>query len=170
MKTLLKTDQGVTEFLKESNAIEDVWDSKSLLQAIKAWQYIKTKKTLTIKNILKTHAILMEGKLDPVETGAFRKRPVWIGGHEAPKWYVIPYQMDVLCGIMNKERTEEEIQQDHIAFETLHFAIDGNGRTGRILMNWQRIKNGFPILVIKESEKHKYYEWFRSQKFYSRTR
>ena len=48
----------------------------------------------------------------------------------------------------------------HIAYERIHPFIDGNGRTGRMFMNWQRLKAGLPILVIKEKEKQEYYKWF----------
>ena len=42
----------------------------------------------------------------------------------------------------------------------VHPFIDGNGRTGRIFMNWWRVKNGLPILVIKETARQEYYKWF----------
>jgi len=48
----------------------------------------------------------------------------------------------------------------HINFEKIHPFIDGNGRIGRMLLNWQRVKLGLPVLVIKESEKQEYYKWF----------
>jgi Fic family protein len=38
--------------------------------------------------------------------------------------------------------------------------MDGNGRIGRILLNWQRRYWNLPILIIKESEKEEYYKWF----------
>lgn len=61
----------------------------------------------------------------------------------------------------NMASTEEEMVQDHIAFENIHPFIDGNGRMGRILLNWQRVKADLPILIIRESERQEYYSWFR---------
>ena len=161
-------------FLRESNAIENVWDELSLTYARAAWDYLIKKKKLTVKTILRTHAILMHDKLDPEETGAYRKRPVYIGGHEAKKWYVIPDLMDqwykTANGTIKLAETgfrgsgvnsiEEMIKDDHIAFEAIHPFQDGNGRMGRLIMNWQRDKLDLPILVIKEVEKHSYYAWF----------
>ena len=61
----------------------------------------------------------------------------------------------------NKEEIiSNRIRNDHIGFEKIHPFIDGNGRLGRILMNWQRIQCGLDILVIWEIEKQEYYKWF----------
>ena len=155
--------KNVMLFLRESNAVEDIWDELSLTYARAAWDYLIKQEVLTVKNILKTHAILMHGKLDPKETGAYRRRQVWIGEHEAKSWYVIPELMDQWIKIANhgsKINDFDVSKNDHILFESTHPFIDGNGRIGRILLNWQRIKAGLPILVIKEAEKQEYYNWF----------
>ncbi len=159
----MRDNKLVLQFLSESNAIEGVFDADSLLQAYCAWEYLRTQKTLSIGAILKIHKILMlHQPLAPNEKGYFRQAPVWIGGKEAMMWPLVPQRMGELCVIMNEQRTEEEIKQDHIAYEYCHGFIDGNGRTGRMILNWQRIKNGFPILVIHQGEEQMdYYEWFR---------
>ncbi len=157
----------VANFLLESNAIEGVTDSQSLQQALKAWQYITKWKELTGANILRTHAILMKGKLDRQETGAWRRCQVWIGGREGKPWYAVPDLMSQWIKQANhsvqigKEYSEEDLQRDHVDFEKIHPFVDGNGRMGRILMNWQRVKIGKPVLVIKEELKHEYYKWFK---------
>lgn len=150
-------------FLKESNAIEDVWDEQSLTNAKKAWDYLIKQKELTTKNILRTHEILMKDKLDKDNLGHWRKQPVWIGGHEAKPWFAIPDLMEQWIKVANhgaKIKDEDVAKNDHMHFESIHPFIDGNGRMGRILLNWQRVKVGLPILVIKEAEKWGYYSWF----------
>ena len=161
----------IITFLDESNKIESVYDQGSLKQAKKAWDYLIKKKKLTVKTILKTHAILAHNKLAPEETGAFRKRPVWIGGHEAKPWYVVPELMDSwikkanMIFILPKVGITQDILEDHIAFEAIHPFIDSNGRIGRILLNWQRVKVELPILVIYEKEKFQnYYPLFNLDK------
>lgn len=59
---------------------------------------------------------------------------------------------------------DELIRKHHIRFEKIHPFIDGNGRVGRMLMNWQRIKVGLPLLIIWEDEKSDYYKWFKGDK------
>lgn len=149
------------EFLRESNNIENVWDDLSLQQAILAWEFIKKEKTLTIDIILKTHKILMlHQALKPDEKGYFRKKFVSIGGRITP-WETIPQAMQTWVIRVNFPQEQQEIKDSHITYEHIHPFIDGNGRTGRIFMNWQRIKSGLPIIIIKEKEKQEYYGWFK---------
>lgn len=154
------------EFLRESNNIENEWDDDSLIQAIYAWDFIVNQDILTINNILDTHKILMKNyNILETEKGFFRKRDVWIGGHKAKA----PLQIDALIRVWVESANhtlkmtrgiEEQIIKDHIAYEAIHPFIDGNGRTGRIFLNWQRVRAKLPILVIKEKEKYEYYKWF----------
>ena len=46
----------------------------------------------------------------------------------------------------------------HVAFETIHPFVDGNGRTGRLLMNFILRKNGFPMINIPNRIKSRYYD------------
>ena len=154
-------EDDVTRFLRESNAIEDVWDEESLANAKKAWNYIFKLKTLSCDVVLKTHKILMGNQpiLDE-EKGSFRRVPVWIGGREGKPWYVVPELMAQLCKNSKDHKEWEDIKQDHIMFEKIHPFVDGNGRTGRIIMNWQRQRAGLQIMIIEEAKKWDYYKWF----------
>lgn len=157
------------KFLKESNAIEGVYDNYSFHQAKRAWEYLIEQDQLTEEVVLKTHFILMKNKLSPDKRGHFRTVPVYIGGKEARHYSLIKSALKTWLYFMNAEHLHEgldertkgyHIMDDHVGYEKIHPFIDGNGRTGRMFMNWQRSKAGLPILVIKESEKQEYYKWF----------
>lgn len=163
------TDQEV-EFLDHSNRIEGVYDGDSLAQAIEAWEFLKSKKRLTIGVVLKTHKILMLNQnLAPDEKGYFRKVPVWIGGREGILHDRIKYVIEEWLGRINgtaiigeDSYIQSRIKAEHVEYERIHPFVDGNGRTGRMFMNWQRLKLGLPILVIHEGKEQQiYYEWFK---------
>lgn len=150
-----------TRFLRESNAIEDVWDEESLRCAKKAWKYVSKLKKLNCEALLTTHKILMQNQ--PIlekEKGSFRTVPVWIGGREGKPWYAVPELMAQFFENIKEHDKWEDIKRDHVFFEKIHPFVDGNGRTGRILMNWQRQRAGLQILIIEEAKKWDYYKWF----------
>jgi len=154
-------------FLSESNAIEGVYDDDSLKQAVLAWEYLKTEKEMKLSVVLETHKILMLNQhgLYPNEKGYFRKYEVSIGRSFGLNHVLVPEAVEEWCEAMNIPKNitdgkEARSKRLHIDYEKIHPFADGNGRTGRMFMNWWRIKNGLPILVILDSEKYEYYKWF----------
>ncbi len=163
---MTKDELEIIRFLEQSNAIEGVYDADSLLQSLYAWNWL-TEDTadgiLTPSHILKTHKILMlHQPLQPDEKGYFRTIPVWIGGREAMPWDTVGGAIKMFCHRVNESSTEAQIQEDHVFYEKVHPFVDGNGRTGRIFMNWQRLRSGLPLLIIHTGEEQQeYYQWFR---------
>lgn len=153
----------IIEFLRESNAIEGVYDDESLAQAEVAWKYLIGQKKMTTGVVLKTHKILMLNQkgLRPNERGYFRTVPVWVGRRTTLKPILVPGSIEMWCRQMNKPpELEDDWQALHVEYERIHPFIDGNGRTGRMFMNWYRLKNGMPILVVYADERWDYYRWF----------
>lgn len=153
------------EFLRESNAIEGVFDDLSWIDARMAWEYLCAEATiaLNLAIILKTHKILMlHQPLRPNEKGYIRTVDVRVGPRICPAPRRLRFLLDNwIIAANDSPITENRIIRDHVAFENIHPFVDGNGRIGRMLLNWQRIKNGFDILVISVADRREYYELFR---------
>ena len=94
----------------------------------------------------------------PEDKGVFRKIPVRIMGA-----YTEPVQPALL--LENQQRKEtmnhiERIARFHLEFEGIHPFIDGNGRTGRLILNLDLIRNGYPPVNVKFTDRKKYYDAF----------
>lgn len=163
----------VTLFLSESNAIERVYSGDALEDSEKAWAYIERVKKLEVREILQAHRILMR-RLRPDIAGMLRDVTVRIGGKIKPfiSHRLLLDELEHFCGSINElfekaknasnEEKEEMSKNSHIHFEFIHPFEDGNGRTGRLIMNWVRWKIGLPILIIHEGEEQfNYYKWFK---------
>ena len=168
-----KETMEIIEFLDHSNRIEGVHDDRSLHDAIEAWLHLSKLEKLSRPQVCKVHRMLMRNQaLAMSEKGAYRIIPVYIGRHEAMKAALIPIAMKEWMTAMNqfpnrpKISTEEKEHRSkvlHVKYEKIHPFVDGNGRTGRMFMNWWRIRNGLPILIIHEGEEQmEYYKWFQS--------
>lgn len=150
----------VEEFLSESNKIENEYSKEALEDTKQAWvmAYLMKDEPFSINYILGIHGRLAK-RLNPKIAGKIRDCAVYIGGRAClQSREEIEEELTELCKKVPK--TEKEIKEFHKVYENIHPHSDFNGRTGRILMNIQRINIGLPILIIKEKEKYEYYKWF----------
>lgn len=98
----------------------------------------------------------------------FRAVQVIILGAEdiSPKPEQVPNLMNCFIANYNNSTEEnifEKIARYHIEYESVHPFQDGNGRTGRLLINYELIKNNLSPAVIDVENRSKYYEFLRTK-------
>lgn len=162
------TIDNILYMLKESNAIEGEYDQQQLDDALEAWDFLIDNSGIKMTPVLikQTHSILMKNKYDisKKHKGDFRDVPVWIGGDkkDQPK-IVIERQIEQWCEHVNSTDKNHDPIHCHLEFENIHPFIDGNGRMGRMLLNWHLVnRNKAPLLVYTEADRHTYYMLFES--------
>ena len=123
---------------------------------------VKEKAPLTESIIKQVHYLVLADK--PEDRGVYRKIPVTIvGAKHTPlePLFIEPY-MHALFVWYNTAKDDfiTKLAKFHIEFEGIHPFIDGNGRTGRLLVNLELMKLGYPPIDIKFSDRKAYYDAF----------
>ncbi len=146
-------------------SVREVFEAKNLARV---FEYIKNK--ISTKNIDKEwmlflHKMLMTNIRDDI-AGRFRGQHeyVRVGTHIAPAPEHIEAMLDALIleySSVHNLHFLERISRFHLEFEHIHPFNDGNGRIGRVLMNYQLMQSGFPPIIIRDKEKNIYYDSFK---------
>ncbi len=145
-------------------SLREVFEAKNLARVI---GYVRSKSKETEVNkeiILLLHQMLIGG-IDDKIAGRFRKpgEYVRVGTHVAPA----PERIEgMVAGAITEYTSDlsayflDKIARFHLEFENIHPFNDGNGRIGRVLINFQLSRLGFPIIIIRDREKTEYYKTF----------
>lgn len=123
---------------------------------------VKDKEELNERTIKQIHYLVLADKKE--DRGVFRRVPVRIMGakHEPVQPYLIEPKLEQLLASYNnsEEHIIPKLAKFHIEFEGIHPFIDGNGRTGRLLVNLELMKAGYPPIDIKFTDRIAYYNAF----------
>lgn len=125
-------------------------------------ELVKEQVPMSESIIKQIHYLVLADKKD--DRGVYRRVPVHIMGaqHEPVQPYLIQPKMEQLM-IDYGSSTEHivtRLARFHIEFEGIHPFIDGNGRTGRLLVNLELMKAGYPPIDIKFTDRIAYYNAF----------
>ena len=145
-------------------SVREVFEAKNLARVA---EYIRTKSQeseIDREMILLLHKMLIGGINDQI-AGRFRATGeyVRVGTHIAPapervlemiNAALLEYTSDLNSYFLDKVGTF------HLNFETIHPFNDGNGRIGRVLINYQLQRLGFPGIIVRHREKKDYYQAF----------
>ena len=164
--TLQETEKILLEQeLSRDVSLREVYEAKNLARVIEYKRNNARNSAFSKELILLLHQMLMGG-IDDSFAGRFRKTGeyVRVGTHIAPapehvermiEQILLDYSSDLETYFLDK------IAKFHLEFETIHPFCDGNGRIGRVLINLQFLKSGFPRIILRDKEKDSYYQSFR---------
>jgi Fic family protein len=166
-ETYLVLREGIT--VKGKN-LKDHLEAKNHEDALKyLFQLVDSKKKISITNALirELHQLVIKDTERDL-AGNYRRTNVAIPGshHKPVPGFRVQEKMDEFvkwCTHNEKKLHPIEFAAKlHHMFVHIHPFEDGNGRTGRLMMNLFLMRLGFPIAVILKSDRTKYYRALES--------
>jgi Fic family protein len=163
--TLKETEKILLEMeVSRDVSVREVFEAKNLARVISYTRQKSQEEEISKELILLLHKMLI-GNIDDLIAGRFRKTGeyVRVGTHIAPAPEHVDRMIESLLLAYTSDHSlhfVEKIASFHLEFETVHPFCDGNGRIGRVLMNFQLLRFGFPRVMIRDKEKKTYYEAF----------
>jgi len=143
-----------------SKRVEEVLAAKNTKEA---YNFVKSYgRDVNKRFILDIHNLLMTGIM--TDAGKMRKSPVKITGAQfhPPMPDTLDLEIDRFMEfyrfIRDKFHPVEVASLIHLKFIEIHPFTDGNGRTGRLLMNFILTRLGYPPMIVKNEEKRDYYK------------
>ena len=158
------TAKETTDFL--FNDIVPLHHSKKELymatNMLEAWNYIKSnyKKFPTHKDLKELHERVNRNIETEDSLGKYKKVQNYIGDIHTTSFLFVEEKMEQLLqwikDAFRKINDFEVAFQSHAQFEIIHPFIDGNGRVGRILINWILLHKNLQPLAIPIKKKAEY--------------
>ncbi|MCM3273160.1 Fic family protein [Paenibacillus elgii] len=145
-----KTIKEHLEVINHKEAILYVEDIVRRQEPLSEWQ---------IKSI---HRLILKGIQDDF-AGIYRKENVLISGakHIPPDALQVPLVMEQFIQWYDSEGEQlhpvAKAAMVHSDFVKIRPFIDGNGRTARLLLNFELMKNGYPPIVVEKENRLAYY-------------
>jgi Fic family protein len=152
------------DIVRKDHNIREVFEAKNLSRIMESL-LADPSLPLSIALVLEWHKTLLSGISD-VWAGRFRSGTEWVrvGAHIGANPDFVPSLMDETVARFNADSDEwflSRIAWFHAEFETIHPFCDGNGRLGRVLINQQLMRLGYPPVIVKnKGKKTDYYPLF----------
>ena len=161
--TLRETDLVLRGLTIDQKPLKDHMEAVGHKEAFEyVSELVKENVPISESVIKQIHYLVLADKKE--DRGAYRRIPVKIMGaqHQPVQPYLIIPKMEELLWDYseNKEHIVTKLARFHIEFEGIHPFIDGNGRTGRLLVNLELMKAGYPPINIKFTDRISYYNAF----------
>ncbi|MDR0479828.1 MAG: Fic family protein [Burkholderiaceae bacterium] len=125
---------------------------------------VSQQEILSERAILEIHSLVLKGIYER-QAGRYRQQNVVITGASArpANFLHVRDEVGALLDWHGSPQARalhliEREAQMHARFERIHPFIDGNGRTGRLLLNLELMKAGYPPTIIQKEDRLDYYQ------------
>lgn len=157
-ETALVVEKGITvagksiqEHLEASNHSQ-AWDWVKSISTIKNYKFNE-------HDLLELHQLILQ-RIDNDNAGKYRNVPVRIAGSRViiPNPVKVPDLMKRYFEWL-KEKSENIVLracEAHCRLVSIHPFTDGNGRTARLVMNLLLLIAGYPPIIVRKEDRHKY--------------
>lgn len=155
--TLEETREIIHDKISPNKPLRDVRETEAHSRVF--LQMLKKNEKITKELLLNWHKDIF-GETKPDIAGRFRDYFVRVGPHLAPDWQDVKNLMKNLIYFINKNKKMNPVElagRAHYQFEKIHPFGDGNGRIGRLLMNFILWHNKYPMLIIEYKKRKSYY-------------
>lgn len=161
--TLRETDMVLRGLTIDKKPLKDHMEAVGHKEAFDfVRELVQDNVSMSERVIQQIHYLVLADKKD--DRGVYRRVPVRIMGaqHDPVHPYLIQPRMEQLMSSYaeSTEHIVTKLARFHIEFEGIHPFIDGNGRTGRLLVNLELMKAGYPPINIKFTDRMAYYNAF----------
>ena len=172
-ETRLLLKEGITSNARSFREHEEIIGYKRAFDYL--YSSVKDNTLLSEEFIKKLHGYVLRGDED---AGQYRKIQNYVGDMFSVKYkpcppaevpekmrtYVEELRKDLAKNAKIKEQNDPEwaelfynLAKHHIEFEKIHPFVDGNGRTGRLLLTYEMVYIGLLPVDIRYEERSRYY-------------
>lgn len=102
---------------------------------------------------------MFEDRANGYAIGDYKQHPNMIGMYQTVRPEDVEKEMNVLMGWYGSQEISISVLAEfHARYESIHPFQDGNGRTGRLILFRECLKNGIVPVVIEDVKRNEYLE------------
>lgn len=155
--TLEETREIIVDKTAPNKPLKDIRETEAHFKVF--LEMLDTREGISKDLLLRWHkAVFGETKSDI--SGRFRDFLVRVGPYRAPDWQDVEELIKDFFKFLKEAKLNsvELAARAHYRFEKIHPFGDGNGRIGRLMMNYILWHNGYPMLIIEYNKRKSYYK------------